>query len=147
MDHRLARRIAAADNHRMLVVENLRIAGGGVKEARAVEAVEACDSQSNVTGSGCDDDGRRIDPLAVRKMDAAAGALRGQGRGLACEDVLRAEKPALLIGSPGQLAPANSLGEAKVISDERRRSGLTAHRLALDDDGPQSFRCGVNRRG
>ena len=70
---------------------------------------------------------RRVDPL-----DPAG------------DEDLGAEPARLLQRAPGELVAGDAVGEAEVVLDPRRRAGLAAGRLALDDDRAQALRGAVH---
>src|SRR5581483_5148243 len=75
---------------------------------------------------------------ARRWIDAIDGA-RDQDLG--------AEAPRLLEGAARELVARDAARESEIVLDARRRPGLSARRLALDDDRAQAFRRAVHGGG
>ena len=65
--------------------------------------------------------------------------LRGRGK-------LRAETIGLKLRAVSQLAAADAGGKTEKVLDQRRRSGLSARRIAFQDDRLQPFGRGIDRR-
>ena len=144
---RLARRVAGADDVDVEAVRVRRLAAGGaVGDALAGEPVEALDREPPPRDAAGEDDRPRAQDVAAVEVHLARRRRRSASIVPRDED-LGAEPPRLLQRAARQLVARHARREAEVVLDPRRRAGLAARRLALDDDRPQALRRAVHGGG
>ena len=120
-------------------------ARGAVEDALAAQPVEAVDREASPRDAAREDDrAGPQDVAAVEVQLARHGVDPGDRAG---DEDLRAETPRLLQRPARELVPGDARRKAEVVLDPRRRTGLTAGRLPLDDDRPQALRRSVDRGG
>ena len=142
----LAGRVAGADDVDVLAVDVARLAARrAVEEALAREPLEARDRQLAPGDAAGEDDRLRADHVAAVEVDLLGG--RVDPLELAGHEDLGAEPAGLLERAAGELVAGDAVGEAEVVLDPRRRAGLAARRLALDDERAQALRRAVDRGG
>ncbi len=145
----LPRRVAAAgDDHGRAAADLSFSRRGRVVNAGALELLAPLGIQTMVIRARRDDDALgtkdRVAPLGLQDRAVLAldecepERLRGHGK-------LRAETIGLKLRAVCQFAAADAGGEAEKVLDQRRSSGLSARRIAFQDDGLQPFGRGVNR--
>ena len=143
---RLPGRVAGADD---VDVEAMRVrrlaAGGAVEDALAGEPVEALDREAPPRDAAREDDRARAQDVAAVEVDLARRGVDSRDRPR--DEDLGAEPARLLQRTARQLVAGDARREAEVVLDPRRRPGLAAGRLALDDDRPQPLRRAVDGRG
>src|SRR6476469_9208612 len=111
------------------------------------ELLETRDSEASVGHSRRDDCSSRGDLTHVGEVcQESTGGLGRELRHLPGHDEAGAEDPCLLIAALRQLGATQAARKTEVVADQRARSGLTADCLALDDEGTDSLRRGVNGR-
>ena len=146
VERRLTGRVAGADEVDVEPVRGAHFAArGAVVDALADQPIEAVDGEATPRDAGGEDQRSRADDVAAveehfarRRIDARDGA-RDQD--------LRPEPPRLLERATGELVARDAARKSEIVLDPRRRPGLSAGRLALDDDRAQPFGRAVDRRG
>ena len=109
------------------------------------EPVEALDRELPPRDAAREDD--RPPAQHVAAVEVHLPRVRVDARDRARDEDLGAEPPRLLQRAARELVARHARGEAEVVLDPRRRPGLAARRLALDDDRPQSLGRAVHRGG
>ena len=142
----LAGGVAGADDVDVEAVRVRRLAARrAVGDALAGEPVEAVDREPPPRHPAGEDDRPRPQHVAAVEVDLARRGVDPLDR--AGDEDLRAEPARLLERAAGELVAGHAGREAEVVLDPRRRAGLAAGRLALDDDRAQPLRRAVHRRG
>jgi hypothetical protein len=116
----------------------------GVEDAGSLESIQGGNAESTIVRAGRDDDRAGADLGAIRQCENAALTASLKGCHLAREHVLGSEQPCLLVSALGEFGAADAAGKAEIVSDQGAHAGLSTHRLALDHDGPQPLRGGVD---
>ena len=116
-----------------------------VEDALSDEALEVLDRQVPPGDAGGDDDRAGAEDVASVQGDGARGCVDAGDR--ARDEHLGPEPLRLLMGAAAELLARDAGGEAEVVLDPRRRAGLPAGRLALDDDRAQALGGAVDGRG
>ena len=119
-------------------------ARGAVVDALADQPIEAVDREAPPGDAGRENERSRADDVAAVEEHLARRRIDAGDR--ARDQDLRPEPPRLLQRAAGQLVAGDAAGKAEIVLDPRRRPGLSAGRLALDDDRAQPFGCAVDRR-
>ena len=143
---RLSRRVARADDVDVEPVHVRRLAAcGAVRDALADEPVEALDRELPPRDAAREDDRPPAEHVAA--VEVHLTRVRVDARDRARDEDLGAEPPRLLERAARELVAGDARREAEVVLDPRRRAGLAARGLALDDDRPQPLRRAVHRGG
>jgi hypothetical protein len=134
----LARRTTAANQHHLLALAQLRLDGRRpIGDAGALEGREVGDVGPAIARAGSDDHGARTHGAAIGELQAQriAGTPRRpaavEPRHLKRDRDLGTELQCLVEGAPGQRHAGDAGGEAQIVLDPRRRSGLTAERALV----------------
>ena len=109
-----------------------------VVDTLADQPVEAIDREATPGDASGKNDGARADDVVAIEENLARRRIDASDR--ARDQNLRPESPRLLECATRELVARDAAGEAEIVLDARRCPGLTAGRLALDDQ-----RCAVPR--
>ena len=148
VDGCLTGRVSCADHVDLLAGE-----GGGLGDAAAVEHARADqrlhsgDPEALVAGPGSQDHRPGGDLRAVGERHHVLVAANVQLGDLAHHRRLGAERPGLVEGAVAQLGTTDAEGKAEVVADQRAGAGLPTDGFAVDHDGAQSLRSGVDGGG
>ena len=141
----LHRRVAAADDHDLLLAEEGRVADRAVGDAPALERSLRLQSELARARSGGDDHRRR--PVLVVADPDAERALREVNPGHVVGQELGAEALGLLAEVLHHLRAEDAAGVAGVVLDVARDHQLAAPREPLDHERTQVGAGAVERRG
>ena len=147
VDHRLPRRIPAADHHDFLAPAEPRLhVGGRVVDARALELLEPRDVEPAVLDPAGDQHAARAEPRAVVQGDDAVAAVDAERAHRAGHTEARAEALRLKQRVPRELGARDPGGKPEIVLDPRARARLTARRERLGSEHFEPLRGGVHRR-
>ena len=115
----------------------------------ALEVREARDVEPAIPGAGGDHHGSGASLLAAAEveLEGLAGRVGRQADRLVGNGHLHPELLGLVVGARHQGHAADAGGKAQIVLDARRGARLTAESPAIEHQGRQPLRSGVDRRG
>src|ERR1700724_3877975 len=141
MQRRLTGGVAASDDEHLLAFAEHSLARPG-----PVKAILVCQPQSPVIYAGCANRRGRDDLCPVGQVTHPLTGDNLAANTFAVEQYFCAEVTRLLAGALGEFRTADALREPQIILDLRTAAGLSANGVALDQNGLQAFRGGVDGR-
>ena len=124
--------------------ESFRL-GGAVVDAASRETINARHIEFPVGDAGRDDQGVARDLRPITEGNDAVRVFNAHRADLLGGQDLHLEALRLVHGPPRQIATRKPGGETQIVLDAAARSGLSAWRLALYEDGLQAFGGSVDR--
>ncbi|MCY1223705.1 hypothetical protein D9M72_358430 [compost metagenome] len=148
VDRCLPRRIAAAHQHRRLVLAQLGLhRRGPVVHAAPFKMLQRGDVRAPVLRTGGDHHGMGRDHAAIGQLQPDRVRATMQCLDLQRDGDMRAELQRLHERAPGQRLPGDAGGKAKIVLDPGTRARLPARRAAIDHRHRQAFGRGIHGRG
>ena len=147
MQCRLTGGVAASDDEHVLAFAEHSLARpGAVIYAGPEKAILVWQPQSPVIYAGCANRRARDDLCPVGQVTHPLAGDNLAANTFAVEQYFCAEVARLFAGALGEFRTADALREPQIILDLRTTAGLSANGIALDQNGLQAFRGGIDSR-
>ena len=150
LDDRLAGRVRAAHDDDVLGRALLGLdVGRRVVQAETLEPLGILGRQPPIVGARGQDHATALNALAVPELDLAQPVRSGFRDLIRLVDAGddRAELARLQRRAPGEIGAGETGGEAEVVLDAGTGAGLATRSEALDHQGAEALRGGVDRSG